>query len=574
MKLTTLATSAPVSAPDRPAKALEGLFYERFFYNDLISSHDDPQLTSANLMAMLAFPGLLTLYWIPKYYVALVNAPEYVRRWHALGDRFMWIAFSMTVIALVATLQWESLRPDRRDLAVLGPHPVSPAQLFSAQGRALGRYLGWFFLLINCCALLFYPLAAIPYHESLIKAAWFTVANTLCVTGAAAFGFLAVAAIQSALLILLSPAAFRRISQWAQFIVAATLCGALIMLFALREIALAGTETASEAVKTAAALWLPPMWFAGLGEWLTYGSETFRPMASIALGALTVAALIALCGYVLSYRRFGALLLESPYSRRASATQPVPRWDRLGLADPVERAVFLFSLRTLLRSPLHRLRLGTFAAIGMAFVVIRTWGVDPSEPTRAMLEGPFALLFLCLIGLRGAFELPAELPANWAFRFHTDASRLQRYLTGARKAVWLAAPLPLVLLTSCAVATLWGAQVAIPHMFAMLMAAWITIEATTAGIRKIPFTCNFVAPRAHAIIVWTICAIGMMSFAATLASLELWALENTWRMWQAAAWAAAAGVAWLIWNEQMLAERGGPEFFEQPDEIQRLGLDG
>jgi hypothetical protein len=112
-----------------------------------------------------------------------------------------------------------------------------------------------------------------------------------------------------------------------------------------------------------------------------------------------------------------------------------------------------------------------FAAIGMAFVVIRTWGVDPSEPTQAMLEGPFALalLFLCLIGLRGAYELPAELPANWAFRFHTDASRLHRYLAGARKAAWLAAPLPLALLTSLVVASLWGAQVAIPHMIAMFM---------------------------------------------------------------------------------------------------------
>ncbi|MEZ5397652.1 MAG: hypothetical protein R2724_33425 [Bryobacterales bacterium] len=47
---------------DRRASALENLFYERFFYNDLISSHDDPQLTAANLMAILAFPGLLTLY--------------------------------------------------------------------------------------------------------------------------------------------------------------------------------------------------------------------------------------------------------------------------------------------------------------------------------------------------------------------------------------------------------------------------------------------------------------------------------------------------------------------------------
>jgi hypothetical protein len=198
--------------------------------------------------------------------------------------------------------------------------------------------------------------------------------------------------------------------------------------------------------------------------------------------------------------------------------------------------------------------------------------VDLSLPTRELLEGPFALLFLTLVGLRGAFELPAELSANWAFRFHTETSRLQRYLSGARKAAWVAALLPLTAASYLAVAYLWGAGVAIPHTIAMLMAAWITLEAATAGLRKIPFTCNFVAPRAHIIIVWTIGAVAMMSFAATLASLELWALENVWRMWQAAAWAAAAGVGWLVWNEAMLAERGGPEFFEQPDEIQRLGL--
>lgn len=65
----------------------------------------------------------------------------------------------------------------------------------------------------------------------------------------------------------------------------------------------------------------------------------------------------------------------------------------------------------------------------------------------------------------------------------------------------------------------------------------------------------------------------MMTFAASLASLELWALEDVWRFFQAAAWAAACAVAWLLWNERLLAERGGPEFFEEPDGVQRLGLD-
>ena len=558
---------------ERPAKALERLFYERFFYNDLISSHDDPQLTSANLMAMLVFPGLLTLFWLPKYYVELAFVPEYVRQWHALGDRFMWIAFSMTVLALLASLQWESLLPDRRDMLILGPQPVSASQLVRAQARALGRYLAVFFLLINVAALFFYPLATTPWRASLLEGAWLTVANAAAVACAAAFAFFGVAGVQALLLLVLPLGLFRKVSQWAQFFIAAALCGALIMLFALREIALEGTTTAAEAASSAAAFWLPPMWFAGLGAWLARGAPAYEPMALLAVSALAAAAVLTIAGYVLSYRRFGALALESSNGGRGERRRPLPRWERLGLGEPAERAIFLFTLRTLLRSPLHRLRLGTFAGIGLAFVAIRAWGADWSLPSGAFLEGPFALLFLSLAGLRGAFQLPAELPANWAFRFHTDGSRFQRYLAGMRKAAWVAAPLPLILLSSAAFALLWGAKVAIPHAVALLIAAWLALEVAQAGIRKIPFTCNFVAPRAHIIIVWTMGAVGMMSFAASFAKLELWALENVWRLWQAAAWAAVAAVAWLLWNERMLAERGGPEFFEQPDEIQRLGLD-
>ena len=558
---------------ERPNKALEGLFYERFFYNDLISSHDDPQLNAANLMAILAFPGLLTLYWIPKYYVVLAQAPEYVRRWHALGDRFLWIAFSMTIVALLAALQWESLLPDRRDMSILGPQPVSASQLFVAQARALGRFLSSFFLLINACALFFFPVGAVPWRASLMEGTWFTAANIVSVVAASLFGFCSVAAIQSLMLQLLPTALFRKVSQWAQFAVAAAMVGALIMLFVLRGLTLEGTTTVSEVVSTRAAWALPPMWFAALGEWLTRGEAVFGPLALLAVAALTAAAGLALLGFALSYRRFSTLAIESPGPRAVQRPRPRRRWDRFGLADPIERTVFLFTLRTLARSPLHRLRVGTFAAIGLAFLAIRSWNADLAEPTRALLEGPFALLFLCLVGLRGAYELPADLPANWAFRFHAQGSRLRSYLAGARKAAWAVGPIPIALVSSMAVWMLWGSEAAGLHLAGILMAAWLTVEAALAGIRKIPFTCNFVAPRAHIIIVWTGCAVAMMGFAASLASLELWVFEDSWRLLRAAAWAAAIGVAWLLWNEWFLSERGGPEFFEQPDEIQRLGLD-
>lgn len=556
---------------ERPAKALESLFYERFFYNDLISSHDDPQLTAANWMAVLSFPGLLTLYWLPKYYIVLAQAPEHIRRWHALGDRFLWTAFSMTILGLLAALQWEALLPDRRDMTILGPQPVSAAQLFVAQARALGRYLGSFFLLINAFALFFFPIGAVPWRASFVEGAWFAAAHAASVAGAALFAFCSVAALQSLMLQLLPVGLFRKLSQWVQFGVAAMLGGVLIILFAIRGIALAGTTTIAEAVSVKATYLLPPMWFASLGEWLTRGEDTFRPLALLAVAALGVSAGLALLGYALSYTRFSSLAIESPGARRGRLWR-LRRWERIGLGNQVERAVFLFTLRTLVRSPLHRLRLGTFAAVGCAFFVIRSWNADWSEPTQPMLEGPFALLFLCLAGLRGVYELPADLPANWVFRFHTDPGRLRSYLAGARKAAWAAAPVPIVLGTTIAIAQLWGASVALTHAGAMLMAAWITVEGALAGVRKIPFTCNFVAPRAHIIIVWTCLAVAMMAFAAALASLELRVIENAWRLVEVAVWTGAIGVIWLLINGWMLKERGGPEFFEQPDEIQRLDL--
>ena len=65
-----------MTAQDLRHQRLTDLFFERFFYNDLISSEDDPQLDAANIMAMLVFPGMMTLYWVPKYYVTLARASE------------------------------------------------------------------------------------------------------------------------------------------------------------------------------------------------------------------------------------------------------------------------------------------------------------------------------------------------------------------------------------------------------------------------------------------------------------------------------------------------------------------
>jgi hypothetical protein len=182
-----------------PVRRLAELFYERFFYNDLISTHDDPQLASANLMAILAFPGILCLYWVPKYFVTLARVPEAARDLAVFGDRFFWLSFEMAVLGLLTTLQWDRLFPDRRDYMILGPQPVSRRVLFEAQVKALARFLGLFFVIANLGSALFFPLAAAPKRAGILEGLLFFVGHWVSLCGAGLFAVLLVIAMQGLL---------------------------------------------------------------------------------------------------------------------------------------------------------------------------------------------------------------------------------------------------------------------------------------------------------------------------------------------------------------------------------------
>ena len=57
-------------------------------------------------------------------------------------------------------------------------------------------------------------------------------------------------------------------------------------------------------------------------------------------------------------------------------------------------------------------------------------GLRPGEPTfvftpEGLLPVPLILTFLCVTGLRGAFNLPAELRANWVFQTADSEDRVQ-----------------------------------------------------------------------------------------------------------------------------------------------------
>jgi hypothetical protein len=238
---------------------------------------------------------------------------------------------------------------------------------------------------------------------------------------------------------------------------------------------------------------------------------------------------------------------------------------RAWLKHPAERAAFLFTLWTLGRSRQHRLYFGGFLAVGAAIAFAQTWRLPSmAAPSNLLLAQPFMLLFLALVGMRVVFAFPSDLPANWTFRFHAGVA-IERYLRGTRKAVWAAGPIPLAVVTVPGVAMLWGWSAAVVHGAVLALAAWVSIEVALWGFWKIPFSCNYVAGRPHVIILWTFSAVGMLAYGSTMASLEIWALGNSWRLLLLAAPAVVVTAAWRPYRSLLAADSGGPIFDEPED---------
>ena len=495
-----------------------------------------------------------------------------------LGDRVFWLTFQMAVLGLVTTLQWERLFPDRRDYAILGPQPVAARVLFEAQGWGLARFMALHFAMANWGAALFFPIATIPLSSGTLSALAFAVGHWLSLAGMALFVVMVVAALQGVLANVLTPALFDRASPVAQAALLAIFLGAIVLLPLLQREALSGVEDVTLLVEqNGFALWFPPMWFAALGEFVAGRGAGLGALAIAAVVSLLLVAALVTGSYLLSYSRFLRRSLESPRGDRVRESRLARGAGRLlrriWLTDASERAVFAFTVKTLLRSRQHRLYLGAFLAVGVAIVVAQTWALRaPAAPSHLVLAQPYVLLFLALAGMRVVFGFPAELRAQWAFRFHTEPD-MTRYMRGIRKALWTMGPLPLLTATTIASFFLWGLAAAAVHLLVLGACSWMTVEIVLARFTKIPFTCNHVSGGAHVIIVWTFCAVGMLTYSGLLASIEMWVFRGGLQVGLFVVGMGALAVAWKRLQPEFAPDPAGPIFHESNDPVvHRLDL--
>ena len=263
-------------------------------------------------------------------------------------------------------------------------------------------------------------------------------------------------------------------------------------------------------------------------------------MLRAALIALTAAFFIAMLAYAASFRRSFLGIPEAP--------DPVPcpdlaflcrrqLWSINGFcASPPQCACYHFVVRTLLRSELHLQILAGFTALGLALTANTMSPVTHLHtllagkvPSEDVLSAPFILSFCMVAGVRFAFEIPADLRANWVFRFWLEregyrARTTARYVLLVFSVGWLA---PLAFLATLA---FWGWTIATLHAAILVLSTSVLAEISLLRFRKLPCTCSYPPFQSYSGLVVVAYWFGFIFFTGYLVEFERWSLFDPWRV--------------------------------------------
>ncbi|MBI4873225.1 MAG: ABC transporter permease [Acidobacteria bacterium] len=438
----------------------------------------------------LAIPAGLLLLDPPCYHAALPATREGLRALAMAGElALLTLIFALT--GVLALLAWQSLFPSRRDYLALAGLPVRSRQVFVA------RFVS---VLLVSLAIAF---AMIPF-PSAIASHYFTagtVAGASPAARALSFGlgclfvFFAVVAVQGVLVNALPARLFARVSVQVQGLLISVCCFAGLHSWFIvdwRE------QTVGRLPEFGA--WMPPVWFMGLDRTLAGDRDPFLAAMAVrglaaAAGALTLAALT----YLVAFRRYRKLLLEAP---DGTARRAARRWSliRLVARDPHREAAMQFLAQAFARSRMHRLVVTAYLGAGLALMInsallagtVKRWsGGWPDVLRFVAVYWPIGLSFILLAGVRHAFLIPAEGPANWLFRIAESQGRRQ-WMPALERFVMVFVIAPLHLAAWPIAVASFGGVVALRMTVLQVLVSLSTFEFLFYSWQQFPFTCSYV----------------------------------------------------------------------------------
>jgi hypothetical protein len=508
-----------------PFAVLARAFFVQFFTSE--SATSDAQLRQAMILAItfLLPPGLFMMVMIfPMYENIFAHHPSLVDE-ARLRLALVLMMYAMATIGYIAVFVWEGLTFERRDAMVIGPLPLSGATVIGAKLTALATLLLGAALTINL-------MTAVPFgsvtanHVGVVGMIRDTVALLLATLGAATFVFSSMVVTRAAVTLLGTPRMAARLGSLLQFLfVAGILCFLTllpVLLNTRRAAILASAGTTPN----------PVAWFLGLFEYLHGSAEPgFATLAGRALVALAIVVTGAVVVSIVAVRQQMQRALVPVASAgalgRALVTRAVAR--ALVGRDPVARATADFILLTIARNRAQQGPIAISSAIGSAIIVATLFGLGGgnalnwSRPTVDLLSVPLVLVFWMAVGMRGAFFVPSELPAAWAFRMHASASAARSYWSATRAAM-MGVVLPPGLLIAALLALVLDWRIAAWHALVVAVMTLLLVQVLTLTITHIPFILPYEPGHARLRTRWPLYLFGMNVFAWAPARAELWLL--------------------------------------------------
>jgi hypothetical protein len=537
----------------RPLARLVRLFTARIFRGSGDRDADGLDLGVGLVLTLLALPGgFVAVLLFPKYGTLLqwmrgvVNADVVAT---ALPDEYFFIVLSMVVTGAVAVWRWDSIFPDRRDYLNLVPLPISRWTIPLANFVAVMFLAGLIAVDANAASAVLFPLAVGSTQTQFIFFARFLGVHALAVILASIFAFFSVFAVLGFFMAILPRRVFTRISPYLRTGIVVALMTMLSTSFAvpvmLRQ--LSGADRFGVG-------WLPPVWFLGLSMTLLGKADaSLAVVGRIALPSVGAAVVCALGVYGVGYRRH---FLRIPELTDVAFGNDGPRmlWLRrlngLVMRNAQQRGCAVFVWKTLFRSEPHRLLLAGVGGIGLvlasqallaSFSAGGVSGGATEYLSAEILSVPLILVFFLIAGLRLAFEVPVNLPANWIFRLLLDSEKHAG--EGMERKLILMCMLPGVVIVLPVYGVFGSWMTGILH--AAVVGVWsiLLTDVALIGFRKMPFTCAFPLFRQHSIVTLLGCVAGFFLFAVVTPEYESWALREPLRM---LGLIPAAAVAWYV----------------------------
>ncbi len=506
-------------------------FFGRFFDNEIVSQTTDMRTNVVQALGLIASPGMFLPFYMILEHVHFDHPFDH--GWLLITDYYFFVVYSMIVMGLVMVFEWDALFPDKKDYLILTPLPLGGNMIFAGKVVALVGFLGLFVIDSNFLCTLLGPLVSDKDVRTVMnplraELGQVIAAHAIAVVSGGVFVALVFAGLQGVMINVLTARAFRRISPWVQMVS----MGMLISVLFLTPLAMDTLRPLFER-QSPVLRYFPPFWFLALYMDLLPGQPggpMFHDLAQLARRALEVSAGVFAVAYLAGYRRHARRVMESletagegPGWLRARFDRRVNQWL---LPHPLERATFHFISNTMLRSARHRLFLAsnTGVAFALALPAIVKVGVKPGAPIVALssaglLAIPLTLSFFAVSGLRAAFNLPAELRANWIFQIAESEERWA-HIRAARKWIVVMGVAPLFLLLAPFEIVFRGWGPGLIHLTFALVLALLMLNLQMVWFRKIPFTCSYFPGKTSMAGMAFLYGLGFLFYTWAMASFE------------------------------------------------------